>query len=1213
MGNNSTTMTGHQKSKQRKRASLEPVAQNVTRASTRASPKAADKPKENPACSYNSSSSDDDDDFGDIVIRKRTEIQKPVGKEQFSTPSTTNSTPCTPAKSASKKPTVVPATSAVDLGDSNDSSSTSSNHVHPLNNQQINKSPNAAGDDDEEAFGDCDDDEQDVPPTTEELSSQCWKCHATLRIPPSLNRTSKSKFCLYAMHAHPLLQVPVCSVCSEEIAQFDREDDNTCHGCAIDDPESLLFLCDNCPRSFCGTCIAQSYGGGREGLRQTKRLEDDDSPWKCPFCDPPPTLQSLQKDLDTPTDSDSASVEPQQPRRDVEEVLEELALVEEEKQFCQEQGDNPAATESKRQDIANDLRQSQPDLSEEELNSLVEEALEEWVDLCTKHDHRLSDMASSLQEELVNLGVDLAWCYNEYFKAEGVGREDEEEPDWKREADRVIWERTKGKLKIKDPLRKEDYKKHDPEDVEDLMTDPADVRSFRGEGFRDDDTRPTEEEIQEAIQFEDELLQQKNIRIRSKCNESMDLEECKGEERKTSRTGSRGVSRVRRDLLVSMPIRKKNKSPRKKVAPMLVPHATEEIEEKKVVAVAAQPTKRPPRPEVATKKKPPPEYSTNKVVDLTDDSPVKEKEIPPAATMESPASLNCDEKNSSLFHGQSDDPDEDYYCPLDPLYTNSDLILSSPQIHKSSRRVKTIAVSTNLSRHLKPHQKEGVEFLWKNSCIDLNVRNNREEKVDEVKYIGGCILSHNMGLGKSLSAITLIYTLMNHPGLKARPVKSGQRERLVHTVLLVVPVNTIASWEAEFNKWTSKLSPSILVFNLQGKGKDIRPYIVADWAKNGGVLLVSHNSFQMYIKDHPKLQKVPDVLVVDEAHLALSNNQSRQYKALDGVGTQRRILLTGTPFSNNTLEYYRMVNFVRPGILDSSEASFAAEFSDPIMKGMASDAPPSVVKECDLKASQLKTILAPFVHRKDASALRSSLPPMQQVILTMRQSKIQTNLYKELKRYETRKGITNYFKRYQLARPIHNHPACLLMSSNDPESDVDSSEDGDADDDDSGKHPKPSEGQPKKKKRPWWQQFADKQGVEKLKAIDNGSKIVVLLHILTHSIQLGDKVVVFAQCLRSLDFIEEVLQLDCWSDSVPSLASAFPGTRFGKWTKGVDYLVSTVKFLYTLSSNVVPNTFVALLNHNRELTGVLALRGEGSSYHSSTEPMMQKRKGCICF
>jgi SNF2 family DNA or RNA helicase len=60
---------------------------------------------------------------------------------------------------------------------------------------------------------------------------------------------------------------------------------------------------------------------------------------------------------------------------------------------------------------------------------------------------------------------------------------------------------------------------------------------------------------------------------------------------------------------------------------------------------------------------------------------------------------------------------------------------------------RTVRVASALASKLKPHQVDGVKFMWQNSCKDLSSITNREEAVQE-RDIGGCILAHLMGLGK---------------------------------------------------------------------------------------------------------------------------------------------------------------------------------------------------------------------------------------------------------------------------------------------------------------------------------------------------------------------------------------------------------------------------------------------------------------------------------
>merc|ERR1711990_1091904 len=64
----------------------------------------------------------------------------------------------------------------------------------------------------------------------------------------------------------------------------------------------------------------------------------------------------------------------------------------------------------------------------------------------------------------------------------------------------------------------------------------------------------------------------------------------------------------------------------------------------------------------------------------------------------------------------------------------------------------------------------------------------------------------------------------------------------------------------------------------------------------------------------------PDILIADEAH-QLKNSRSKVYRALDNIKCNRRIALTGSPLQNNLVEYYTMVNFVKPRYL-GSESEF---------------------------------------------------------------------------------------------------------------------------------------------------------------------------------------------------------------------------------------------------------------------------------------------------
>jgi SNF2 family DNA or RNA helicase len=249
---------------------------------------------------------------------------------------------------------------------------------------------------------------------------------------------------------------------------------------------------------------------------------------------------------------------------------------------------------------------------------------------------------------------------------------------------------------------------------------------------------------------------------------------------------------------------------------------------------------------------------------------------------------------------------------------------------------------------------------------------------------------------------------------------------------LVAPVNTIRNWENEFDKWTQGMGTLIRVHNLADGGN--RGRTIQRWAKQGGVLLTSDALFRNTVKKMEFEQYLrspgPDVIILDEAHIMLKNKSNAVFKALNGVKTRRRICLTGSPFQNNLFEFFRMASYIRPGVLGNSEASFEKGYVNPIISGMSSDATGEAKRIADKKLNEIQELLLPFVQRKDASILLQDLRPMQQVVLHIRQTKVQSRLYSAYRRHQKSsddRDSMNFLRMYSALRPVNNHPGCLLL------------------------------------------------------------------------------------------------------------------------------------------------------------------------------------------
>ena len=112
---------------------------------------------------------------------------------------------------------------------------------------------------------------------------------------------------------------------------------------------------------------------------------------------------------------------------------------------------------------------------------------------------------------------------------------------------------------------------------------------------------------------------------------------------------------------------------------------------------------------------------------------------------------------------------------LDDTKDEARLILEQDE---ETKEVK-LEVRKSLVRHIKPHQREGIKFLYSAVVESLNKSGER----------GGAVLAHCMGLGKSLQVIAFIDALVN------------SSESDVSRVLILSPVNTIHNWMNEFNLW----------------------------------------------------------------------------------------------------------------------------------------------------------------------------------------------------------------------------------------------------------------------------------------------------------------------------------------------------------------------------------------------------------------------------
>ena len=181
-----------------------------------------------------------------------------------------------------------------------------------------------------------------------------------------------------------------------------------------------------------------------------------------------------------------------------------------------------------------------------------------------------------------------------------------------------------------------------------------------------------------------------------------------------------------------------------------------------------------------------------------------------------------------------------------------------------------------IDRLLRPYQRLGTAWLW------------------HLRHAGlGGILADEMGLGKTLQAIALIAALR---GADSRPVATP--------CLVVCPATLVENWRRE----TARFAPwlRVLVHHGEGRAGSEAPLRDAD------VVITSYGTLT---RDQQLLQRITwDTLIADEAQ-HVKNRRTQNAQALQSLGAESRILLTGTPVENSLGDLESLFAVILPGYI----------------------------------------------------------------------------------------------------------------------------------------------------------------------------------------------------------------------------------------------------------------------------------------------------------
>ncbi|VDN15813.1 unnamed protein product, partial [Dibothriocephalus latus] len=305
------------------------------------------------------------------------------------------------------------------------------------------------------------------------------------------------------------------------------------------------------------------------------------------------------------------------------------------------------------------------------------------------------------------------------------------------------------------------------------------------------------------------------------------------------------------------------------------------------------------------------------------------------------------------------------------------------------------------------YQREGVAWLWKlhkKSC--------------------GGILADDMGLGKTFQTIAFLAGYLN----------SEESLRKRRTAMVLAPVSVLNTWQSEFSKW----APSLRVFTYYEATKTARLRGLAGIQRCGGILLTTYTTCAAGVRDLAVNQNTAigtwrskftddnlstdlnfhgetftwDYLVLDEAH-KIKNPSTKAAKAVRALGSNHRLLLTGTAVQNNLRELWSLYDFTHRGQLLGSQKTFLSQYEKPITRSRERDATSAERLHGKLMADSLYKMIEPyFLRRTKADVLfntpaeqaatepqgrsqKGTLPRKNEIVVWLYLSRLQESIYRD--------------------------------------------------------------------------------------------------------------------------------------------------------------------------------------------------------------------------
>ena len=281
-------------------------------------------------------------------------------------------------------------------------------------------------------------------------------------------------------------------------------------------------------------------------------------------------------------------------------------------------------------------------------------------------------------------------------------------------------------------------------------------------------------------------------------------------------------------------------------------------------------------------------------------------------------------------------------------WENQDLVktaLRAKTVNDLALEAKEYPVPKNFKGTLRPYQLEGYRWM----------------RTRQAAGLGAC-LADDMGLGKTVQTLCLLQSLKE------------QGETL--PTLLVMPTSLLYNWEMEAKKFTPQLR--VLVYSGPQREK-----LQAQIGKVDLILC----SFGMVRSDIDWFEKQAFSYVILDESQAIKNPLANITKAVQKLNAKFRLVMTGTPLENSTMDLWSQMNFVNTGLL-GTQRYFKDHFQLPIEK------------KADMeKKKRLYFLIKPYLLRREKRQVAADLPEKMESVTYCSMTEEQERLYDKTKSF----------------------------------------------------------------------------------------------------------------------------------------------------------------------------------------------------------------------